>query len=162
MSESLHTTLQRLADECARDDARATKVPWIWTDIIYLWNEEIDHGVLEHGGVEWPMSADDREVIAASRNRLPELARVLKESARQIDLLANLATQDSAARNRLRDEIALLERDCAGRSARVVELEKALERTLSTWCPNDPGGDGADGETYRMARAVLAKKEPSP
>lgn len=155
MNETLGAALQRLADECARDDSRATKAPWRWTDNVYLWNEEIDRSVLEHGGVEWSMSIDNREVIAAARNRLPELARVLKDAARQIDLLANLAIQDSAARDRLRDVIA-------GRDMRVAELENALDRALSTWCPHDPGGDGADGETYRMARAALAKKEPSP
>lgn len=101
--------MQRLIDACARDDERATKGPWTWTDEVFLWNQEIDQGILNHGGTDWPVSEANRDVIAAARNRLPELVRVLAGASRQIDLLSNLAIQDSAARDRLRSEILRLE-----------------------------------------------------
>lgn len=111
MTETLIAALRRLADECGRDDARALAAPWIWTDETFLWNEILDHGVLSHGGTQWPVSPDNREVIAASRNRLPDLARVLGEAAKRIDLLENLAIQDGTARDQLRDQGVAAERE---------------------------------------------------
>lgn len=42
-------------------------------------------------------------------------------------------------------------------STRVRELEKACRAALAVWCPQDPGGDGADGDTYQLLRAALEK-----
>lgn len=39
-----------------------------------------------------------------------------------------------------------------------VRLRRALEVALAVWCPRDPGGDGADGETYRLVKNALAGK----
>jgi hypothetical protein len=125
MSETLHAALVRLAAACASDDARAIAAPWIWTDEIFLWNEDLDHGVLNHGGTHWPVMPDNREVIAASRNRLPELARVLADAAKRIDLLENLAIQDGAARDQLRNQIVAAERE---RDQAIVDHRDALDQ----------------------------------
>ena len=37
----------------------------------------------------------------------------------------------------------------------IRQLRRALQAALGTWCPRDPGGDGADGETYRLALDAL-------
>ena len=98
-SETLLAMLRRLAAICASDDARALPAPWMWTDGTFLWNKALDHGVLAHGNTHWPVSLDNREVIASARNRLSELARVLEDAARRIDLLESLAIQDGLARD---------------------------------------------------------------
>lgn len=48
-----------------------------------------------------------------------------------------------------------------GSAARVHDLTRALECALAVWCPRgDPGGDGADGETWALCRALgLPRKE---
>lgn len=101
MSETLHAALVRLAAECANDDARALAAPWTWTDDAFLWNEVLDHGVLNHEGTAWSVQPANREVIATSRNRLPELARVLAAAARQIDDLRAEVQQLTEANTRL-------------------------------------------------------------
>lgn len=108
-SETLLAMLRRLAAICASDDARALPAPWMWTDGTFLWNKALDHGVLAHGNTHWPVSLDNREVIASARNRLSELARVLEDAARRIDLLESLAIQDGLARDRMHTEFVRLE-----------------------------------------------------
>ena len=128
MSDTLHATLLRLAAVCASDDARALAAPWIWTDETFLWNEAIDHGVLAHGNTNWPVSFDNREVIANARNRLPELARVLADAAKRIDLLENLAIQDATdatARDQLREQVVMAERE---RDQRIIDHRDALDQ----------------------------------
>lgn len=147
MSEPLLSTLNRLAEEIARDDARATAAPWIWTDETFLWNAEIDYGVLSHGNTHWPVTPDNREVIADARNRLPVLAHVLMDAAKRVDLLENLAIQDSAARNRLR--------------SRVDQLEAALSEALdiAEWEASEYRGKREHRTRLPQLRAVLADKE---
>lgn len=86
-TEELLADLDRLSDACARDDARATAAPWIWSDETFLWSVDVDHGVLEHGGTRWPVTPENREAIAAGRNRLPELVRVLRAAATEVAVL---------------------------------------------------------------------------
>lgn len=38
-------------------------------------------------------------------------------------------------------------------------LRFALEAALATWCDDDPGGNGADGETYQLCKAALEGKD---
>jgi hypothetical protein len=45
------------------------------------------------------------------------------------------------------------------RDAELTIMRRALRACLATWCPNPPGGDGADGDTYRMATAALEGKD---
>lgn len=40
------------------------------------------------------------------------------------------------------------------------QAHHALRAALATWCPNDPGGDGADAETFRLILQALG--EPCP
>ena len=137
--------LRQLADACARDDERATSAPWIWTDEILLWNQVIDHCVLEHaiGHVQWPVTPEDRETIAAARNRLPELVRVLREAASclavQAALLAERATLRDEQHRRIVEEIvglllpdyvATLTRERDDLAARNAVLERALAEAL--------------------------------
>lgn len=35
------------------------------------------------------------------------------------------------------------------------EAERALRAALATWCPRDPGGDGADSDTWRLVTGAL-------
>jgi hypothetical protein len=41
----------------------------------------------------------------------------------------------------------------------VERLRFALQAALATWCERDPGGDGADGETYHLCRDVLTETD---
>lgn len=38
------------------------------------------------------------------------------------------------------------------------QLRKALRAALAVWCPKDPGGDGADGDTYHLAKRALGEE----
>lgn len=42
----------------------------------------------------------------------------------------------------------------------ATRRRKAIEAALGAWCPVDPGGDGADGETYRLCREALTPTQP--
>jgi hypothetical protein len=44
-------------------------------------------------------------------------------------------------------------------AAENIVLRRALRAALNTWCPSDPGGDGADGETYRLCCEALGLGE---
>lgn len=60
------------------------------------------------------------------------------------------------------DEIAKLcgcpEWEYPGQVVRDVQnVVKALRAALATWCPHDPGGDGADGETYALCKKALGE-----
>ena len=154
MSEytSLVDVLRALSDACAKDDARATQAPWTWTDEMFLWNKEIDHGVLNHGSqTHWPVSEDNREVIAASRNRLSELSKVMKDAARMIELLSALAIQDSGARDRLRSDRLRLE-------SRILELETALGDALDLCGVEGPGALRHRLDNAETIRAVLERR----
>lgn len=41
-------------------------------------------------------------------------------------------------------------------------LRSALSAALAVWAPVDPGGDGADGETWAYCHAVLEGREAEP
>ena len=89
--------LRRLAAECQIDDQRAIEPPWSWTDDTLLWNIVLDHCILEHAhgdrpGVGWPTTKEDRDLIANTRNRLPDIIRVMQLAARRIDLLEYIIT----------------------------------------------------------------------
>jgi len=141
----LLTRLQLLATDCERDDARATQAPWIWTDEAFLWHAESDCGVLNHGETDWPVSPDNRAVIAASRNRLSELARTLKEAARRVDFLENLTIHRARDRDQLRE--------------RILQLEAALHEALdiAKWEASEHQGKREHLERLPQLRAVLAE-----
>jgi hypothetical protein len=57
-----------------------------------------------------------------------------------------------------RDKLAA-ELDATKQCPEAIILRRALRAALATWCPHDPKGDGADGDTYRMAHAALQGKD---
>ena len=57
--------------------------PWKWTDGKLLWNEEVDHCVLEHGGTSWPISPENRAAIASAMNHMPTLIALLAACERR-------------------------------------------------------------------------------
>lgn len=40
----------------------------------------------------------------------------------------------------------------------TARLRRALRAAIETWCPRDPGGDGADAETYRLVLDALGDR----
>lgn len=63
----------------------ATEGPWEWTeaprsigDGEFLWNREVDEGVLNHAGTMWPVSPENRAFIAASRMLVVDLLEEIK------------------------------------------------------------------------------------
>lgn len=70
-----------------------------------------------------------------------------------------LDAEEAEARESDRENLAKTE---AQNGAEVRQLRFALRAALETWCPRDPGGNGADGETYRLALEALAQTNYDP
>ena len=66
----------------AVDDAALPR-PWKWTDDTLLWNEKVDHCVLEHGGTNWPMSPENRAAIVSAMNHMPTLITLVAACERR-------------------------------------------------------------------------------
>jgi hypothetical protein len=82
---------------------------------------------------------DVKEVIKTVQLRQRQLRK-----ERQLLHCLSLATEDMG-------ELA--------NAAENIVLRRALKAALNTWCPSDPGGDGADGETYRLCCEALGLGE---
>lgn len=52
------------------------------------------------------------------------------------------------------DPLGLLKQ--GGTDPRLRLALKALRAALATWCPHNPGGDGADGDTYRLVCEAIS------
>lgn len=39
----------------------------------------------------------------------------------------------------------------------LASARHALQAALNVWCPRDPGGDGADGETYQLVKRAIGE-----
>jgi chromosome segregation ATPase len=119
--EDLITTLGLLANDCEADDRRMTAGPWTYNDD----DTEMRAGqelVLAGGSVGYEnarmiVEENDGLAIATVRNRLPDLVKVLREAARQIEVLRadrdgyqdGLIIANNAAERRgaKRDELAI-------------------------------------------------------
>ena len=64
---------------------------------------------------------------------------------------ANMTGADTRMRPGLGDRVDA--------DAQLAVARRALRAALGTWCPRDPGGDGADGETYRLCIEALEVRE---
>ncbi len=64
---------------------------------------------------------------------------------------ANMTGSDTRMRPGLGDRVDA--------DAQLAVARRALRAALGTWCPRDPGGDGADGETYRLCIEALEVRE---
>lgn len=147
--EPLHFALRRYAIACAHDDRRMTPSPWRFDDR----NTEIrttkgDRSVVTGGSVGWTnamlnIDDDDAAAIVSSRNRLPEMTRVLQDAAKRVDILENLAIQHGAARDRLRDRV------------------EALEGAIRHACEAIVGAPGRATEVLISLRAALAQEPPA-
>jgi hypothetical protein len=174
---TLLNELTRLADDCARDDARALSAPWAWTDETLLWNAEADHCVLQHGGTHWPMTAENREVIAAARNRLPDLVRSLREAAKRLDSLEKLRRDHTHLQRQYaesRDYVATLVHEVSDlktsaqrhvneahqADARIDALEAALAEALmiAEWEASEYQGKSEHLTRLPELRAILTRK----
>jgi hypothetical protein len=64
-------------------DEAAVPRPWKWTDKQLLWNEEVDHCVLAHGGTEWPVTPENRAAIESALNHMPALIALVAACERR-------------------------------------------------------------------------------
>ena len=87
---------------------------------------------------------------------LLELARLDLERTElraEIERLRSVVTEDS-------NQIIEWKRAHAELCAEVMKLKHALRAAIATWCPRDPGGDGADGDTYRLVMSAIGEDAP--
>lgn len=81
--------------------------------------------------------------LAACRDALTAENSRLRQRVEQLDHERRAAEQE-------RDQLRVQLKTC----------KRAIGAALGTWCPYDPGGDGADGETYHLCVAALGSKLP--
>lgn len=123
--EPLLLALRRLADACTHDDKLMTASPWKYSAADSEIHTEDNRPIVTSGSVGYVnawlnISDEDAVAIVATRNRLPELARILRDVAARVDLLENLAIQHGAARDRLRDRVDALE-DAIQKACKSIE-----------------------------------------
>lgn len=66
-------------------DAAALSRPWAWCNGTLLWNEEVDHCVLSHGGTKWQTSPENRAAIESAMNHMPALISLVADVERLQD-----------------------------------------------------------------------------
>jgi hypothetical protein len=92
---------------------------------------------------------------------LPE-ENPLRAIRNAMDRLSKLATIRPLDAHDVDAELVIVERSVYAIELREHQAARALRMAVGTWCMDrDPGGDGADGETYRIcedARKALESK----
>ena len=116
------------SDEMRAVDDAALPRPWKWTDDQLLWNEEVDHCVLSHGGTDWPVSPENRAAIESAMNHMPalvELVAACENRRRAID-----ARREFGSRSYRDNPFSILGDEFGERVAVLDDVIRAAERDL--------------------------------
>lgn len=116
------------SDKMRAIDEKGVERPWKWTDDKLLWNEEVDHCVLEHGGPNWPVSPGNRAAIESATNHMPALITLVAACERRRLVLD--ARSEFGARSYQEDPFSILSTDFKEHAASLDSLIRAAKRDL--------------------------------
>jgi hypothetical protein len=117
------------SDEMRALDEAAVPRPWKWLDNKLLWNEEMDHCVLSHGGPKWSVTPEDRAAIESAMNHMPALIALVAACERR--RLALDARREFGERSYRENPYSILDAAFKEQAASLDGATRAAEQDLN-------------------------------